>query len=282
MLKTTLPSSGSWTAKVDMVHSIMKFDHFLQHICPELGLNWRKYRRKGARRGVLNRMRDLKLSSFEEYIDHLRTHPEEGDRLPDIMHITVTRFYRDGECWEGLINILPNLIVHGKKPRVLSAGCCGGEEPYTIAILWKEVFEEDFGPIDILAVDMDEASLNRAQKAIYDKWSLRELPDAWCEKWFSPSKKRLRLSQQITSMVRFEQGHLFHAPPPGPFDLILCRYLFFTYFIDDLRFHAAHNWWQALRSGGALMIGKKEGLGPRELKLFTPCPEAPCMYRKTE
>ena len=82
-------------------------------------------------------------------------------------------------------------------------------------------------------------------------------------------------------MVRFEHGHLFHAPPPGPFDLILCRYLFFTYFIDELRFRAAHNWWQALRSDGALMIGKKEGLGPRELELFTPFPDAQCLYRKT-
>lgn len=225
-------------------------------------------------------MGELSLTTFEEYIDYIRLHSEEGDRLPDIMHITVTRFYRDGICWESLIKMLPELIMHGKKPRVLSAGCCGGEEPYTIAILWKELFEERFGPIEIRAVDMDEASLERAQKAVYEKHSLRELPDAWREKWFTPSKKRLRLSQEVTRMVHFERGHLFHDPLNGPFDLILCRYLFFTYFIDDLRFRASHRLWEALSSDGALMIGEKEGLGPRDLELFTPCPEMRCLYRK--
>ena len=260
----------------------MKFDHFLQRICPELGLNWRKYRRKGARRGVLARMGELGLATFENYIDHIRLHSEEGDRLPDIMHITVTRFYRDGTCWEGLANILPELIVPERKPRVLSAGCCGGEEPYTVAILWKELFEERFGPIEILAVDMDGASLERAKKAIYDNFSLRELPDEWREKWFTSSGKRLRLSQEITRMVRFEQRHLFHDPLLEPFDLILCRYLFFTYFIGDLRFRAAHKLWEALNSGGALMIGEKEGVGIRELELFKPYPDVRCLYRKIE
>lgn len=261
---------------------IMKFDHFLQHICPELGLNWRKYRRKGARRGILARMTTLGLATFEDYIDHIRLHPEEGDRLPDLMHITVTRFHRDRLCWEELARIMPELVAPERKPRVLSAGCCGGEEPYTLAIVWKELFEERFGPIEILAVDMDEASLERAHQAIYDKWSLRELPDEWREKWFIPSRRRFRLSQKITRMVRFEHGHLLNDPLSGPFDLILCRNLFFTYFIGDRRFQASLRLWEALRPNGALMIGEKEGLGPRELKIFKHWSGVRCFFQKIE
>jgi len=260
----------------------MKYDHFLRHICPELGLNWRKYRRKGARRAVLARMAELGFASFEDYVDYIRLHLEEGEYLPDIMHITVTRFHRDGLCWEGLARVLPELAAPGRKLRVLSAGCCGGEEPYTMAIAWKEFFEDRFGPVEILAVDMDEASLERARKAVYDKRSLRELPDAWRDKWFTSLGRRSRLSPEIARMVLFDQGHLLHDPLSGPFDLILCRNLFFTYFTDDRRFRAALRLWEALRPGGALMVGEKEGLGPRELEIFKPWPGARCFFRKTE
>lgn len=261
---------------------IMKFDHFLQHICPELGLNWRKYRRKGARRGVLSRMTELSIATFEDYIDYIRLHPEEGTLLPDIMHITVTRFHRDRLCWEELTKILPELIDPERTTRILSAGCCGGEEPYTMAIVWKELFEDRFGSIEILAIDIDEPSLKRAHDAIYDKWSLRELPEQWREKWFIKSGKRFRVSKEITRMVHFEHAHLIHDPLHGPFDLILCRNLFFTYFIKERRFQATRRLWEALKSGGALMIGEKEGLGPKELELFKPWPQVRCVFQKKD
>jgi len=225
-------------------------------------------------------MTELGIASFESYADHIRLHPEEGERLPDIMHITVTRFYRDATCWEGLGRVMPGLAASGRKVRFLSAGCCGGEEPYTLAIAWKELFEERFGPADILAVDMDEAGLERARKAVYDKRSLRELPDAWRERWFIASGRRLHLSPEIMSMVRFERLHLVNDALPGSFDLIMCRNLFFTYFTEDRRFRAALVLWEALRPGGALMIGEKEGLGPRELDIFTPWPGARCFFRR--
>jgi len=262
--------------------SIMKYDHFLQHICPGLGLNWRKYRRKGARRGVIVRMAKFALTSFEDYADYIRLHPEEGERLPDIMHITVTRFYRDRMCWEELARVLPELVAPGRMFRVLSAGCCGGEEPYTMAIVWKELFEERFGQVKIQAMDMDVPSLERARKAVYDKRSLRELPDAWREKWFTSSGRQLHLSREIIRMVRFTQGHLVHDPLSGPFDLILCRNVFFTYFTGDRRFRAAFKLWEALCPGGALMIGENEGLSPRELEIFKPWPTKRCFFRKAK
>lgn len=227
-------------------------------------------------------MAKLRLATFEDYIDYIRLNPEEGNLLPDIMHITVTRFHRDRLCWAELIKVLPELVVSGRTTRVLSAGCCGGEEPYTMAIIWKELFEARFGSIEILAVDMDEPSLERAHKAIYDKWSLRELPDLWREKWFIKSGKRFRVCEEITDMVRFELGHLIHDPLHGPFDLILCRNLFFTYFTRDRRFQAALRLWEALRFSGALMIGEKEGLSPRELELFKPWPDMRCLFQKVE
>lgn len=261
--------------------SAMKYDHFLQHVCPELGLNWRKYRRKGARRGVLARMAELGLASFEEYAALIRLQPEEGERLPDIMHITVTRFHRDAMCWGELARVLPELATPGRTFRVLSAGCCGGEEPYTMAMAWRELFEERFGQVEILAVDMDRPSLERARKAVYDKRSLRELPAGWREKWFTSSGRRFRLSSGVIRMVRFEHGHLIDDPLPGPFNLIMCRNLFFTYFTRDRRFQAALKLWGVLCPGGALMVGEKEGLGPRELEIFTPWPGARCFFRKT-
>jgi chemotaxis methyl-accepting protein methylase len=68
-------------------------------------------------------------------------------------------------------------------------------------------------------------------------------------------------------------------PLPAGLDLILCRYLAFTYYHGERRRLAGRRLWQALRPGGALMIGRKEGLGPAG-DLFTPWPEAPGVFRK--
>ena len=46
--------------------------------------------------------------------------------------------------------------------------------------------------------------------------------------------------------------------PSGPFDLILCRYLAFTYFAQDLQREVAANLRKRLVPGGFVVLGKRE------------------------
>jgi chemotaxis protein methyltransferase CheR len=57
-------------------------------------------------------------------------------------------------------------------------------------------------------------------------------------------------------------GHPDCAAGRGPFDLVLCRNLVFTYFDDSLQRELARRIAARMRPGAALVIGKHEQLPP--------------------
>jgi chemotaxis methyl-accepting protein methylase len=259
----------------------MTFDEFLKAACPPLDLEWRKYRRRAARHRVEARLLELGLDGFAGYLERLRCDPTEAAGLADRMRVTVSRFFRERQLWDGLFQAVLPTLLRERSPadplRLWSAGCCGGEEPYTLALQWQERFASR--PGEILATDIDAASLERARTAIYDVSSLREVPAILRRRYFHRQDHLWRLDGAIAGQVRFSLHNLMTDPPPTDIDLILCRYLAFTYYRGERRFFAARRLWQALRPGGALMLGRKEQLGSADA-LFTPWPEAPGVFRK--
>ncbi len=264
----------------------MDFDRFLRQICPPLDLDWRKYRRRAARHRVLRRMGELCLQEYDSYLELLKNDPEEANGLADLMRVTVSRFFRDRKCWFGMMeNVLPALLP-GKTTdntfRVWSAGCCGGEEPYTMAICWLEYLRPLFPgfTIDILATDIDDASLARARAGLYSAASLREAPPELFDRWFKRQNGMWLVDGRVKELVRFRKHNLMKDPPPDGIGLVLCRYLVFTYFRGDRLLAAARHLHEALRPGGALMTGRSEILDDPLTRLFEPWPAVGCAYRK--
>jgi chemotaxis protein methyltransferase CheR len=261
------------------------FDRFLRLACPGLDLEWRKYRRKGARKRVDARIRELGLAGYDEYLEHLRANPREAEGLAGLMLVTVSRFFRDRECWQELLHALsgPARAGAGRVLKALSAGSCGGEEPYSLAIAWRTFLQTRYpdSALEITAIDLDEPSLARAREAFYTERTLREMDPDLRDRWFRPEGSMLLLDPEIRRMVRFRRADLMRDDPGGPYDLVLCRYLFFTYFSGQRRLRAAERLHRALRPGGLLMIGAKEELNPSDMLLFSPVPGAGCLYART-
>ncbi|HEY6009412.1 MAG TPA: CheR family methyltransferase [Geobacteraceae bacterium] len=264
----------------------MTFDQFLREACPPLDLEWRKYRRRSARHRVDGRLRELGVDSYGDYLEILRSDPWEAAQLPDLMRVTVSRFFREGEAWqEAEERILPGLVAENPDAgRLLawSAGSCGGEEPFSLALLWLEYLLplHPAWSMEIIATDIDAASLQRARSALYRGESLREVPRGICERWFSREDAMWRLHGKARALVRFEERNLLTAPPPQGVDLLLCRYLAFTYYTGERLQAAAQRLWEALRPGGFLMIGAKEHLPEPALELFEPIPGSRVFCRR--
>jgi chemotaxis protein methyltransferase CheR len=239
------------------------FDRFLQKICPLLDLEWRKYRRRSARHRIEVRIKELGLNDYDSYLKRLEAEPSEAAGITDLMRVTVSRFFRDRTCW-------------------ISAGSCGGEEPYSVALMWLEYLQPLFPghTINILATDIDKASLERARKGIYRDGSIREIPSEILMRWFSRGNGLWRLDGRVKGLVRFEETNLMSEEPPSGMDLVLCRYLVFTYYLGKRRSEAAKRLWDALRPGGALMIGKKEALDFSSQQLFKQWLDVECIFRK--
>jgi chemotaxis protein methyltransferase CheR len=241
---------------------------FLQWALPHLGMRWagfRKVRRQVCKR-LGRRLTELGLSDLDAYRALLDRDPEEWARLEVLTHITISRFHRDRGTFAFLeAEVLPAL-ADGQRVgalRAWSAGCASGEEAYTLAIMWELGLAERFPTVTlrILATDVEETMLARARRGCYGASSLRELPERWRTAAFVSRGREFCLRDGFRECVTFARHDVLRAPPPGQgFDLVLCRNLAFTYFDDAGQRVAAAHLGRALRTGGALVLGRHETL----------------------
>lgn len=242
----------------------------LQWALPRLGLRWqgfRKVRRQVCRR-VSRRIADLELREAGAYRAHLEKHDDEWEVLAGLCRITISRFWRDRAVFEALRDkVLPEL---GPTVSAWSVGCASGEEPYSLVLAAAEARVA----IHVLATDVDPVLLERARRAVYPESSLRDLPPDLRARAFEDGCLR----PEYLEPVDFLQGDVRDDAPGGPFDLVLCRNLVFTYFADDLQCEVCGLVARSLRAGGALVVGAHEAL-PERLRGFAPWPGVRSVYR---
>lgn len=264
---------------------------FLQWALPELGRRWagyRKVRRQLCRR-ARRRAQALGLGSLADYRGHLERHPEEWQELDALTNITISRFYRDRGVFAFIQSeVLPALVERARDSgsrivRAWSAGCASGEEPYTLALIWELEIAPRAGGIalQILATDIEPAMLRRSREARYTLSSLRELPQSWREAAFIPEDGELALLPRFRRHVTVTGHDIRSEPPHGPFDLILCRYVAFTYFDEAGQRDTLRRLAQACRAGAALVIGTHEEL-PSEEPGFAPWAPRLGIFRRIE
>ncbi len=243
---------------------------FLRWCLPRLRLRWagfRKVRRTLCKR-VDRHVRRLGLADVGAYRAYLETTPAEWTHFDALCRIPISRFYRDRAVFDCLgADILPALAaaVPSGRLRAWSAGCASGEEPYGVMLLWRLRVEPRFPErgLEMLASDADPHMLERARRGLYALGSLKDLP-ADLVAGFEPVGDRFRLRDGLRADVTFELRDIRAALPTGPFDLVLCRNLVFTYFDDELQRATLRKLATRLRDGGALVIGKHEVLPDRD------------------
>ena len=259
---------------------------FLQWALPRLGRRWAGYRRvrRQVCRRARRRARELGLESLADYRRRLERDPHEWRALDALANITISRFRRDRGVFEFLeADVLPALArAAATSVRAWSAGCAGGEEAYTLAIAW-ELAPEPRPPLEILATDVEPAMLRRATAARYAPPSLRDLPPAWRAAAFAPDGDELVLRPRFRGLVTVARHDLRSEPPAGPFDLVLCRNVAFTYFDETGRRDALRRIADVMEPGAVLVVGAHERLpagepgfatAGRGVFLRTGCPSA--------
>jgi chemotaxis protein methyltransferase CheR len=235
--------------------------------CAELGLRAEGFRRVRGQvcKRVARRIAALGLDGLTAYRALVASAPGERAVLEGLCRVHVSRFYRDRAVFDALRDeILPALAAAaGPDPlRLWSAGCAAGEEPYTLALIARFALAPRFPalPIQIVATDPDADSLTRARRGDYPRSSLKELPRPWQEAAFEHRQGRAHLSEELRASVELRCQDLRTATPEGPFHLILCRNLAFTYFAPAVEEMVAALLTALLAPGGALLVGKDERL----------------------
>ena len=242
---------------------------FLQWALPQLELHWpgfRRVRRQVCKR-LAQRLRELGLGNFADYRARLEADPTEWRVLDECCHITISRFFRERSVFEILrTRVLPEIAARaereGRNALIWSAGCASGEEPYTIKILWDlEVTKA--GPavaLTMIASDVDTAMLARAREGCFRLTSLHELPAPLVEQAFERTGPLYCVKSKHRQGIDFLDQDLRSEMPRHRFDLILCRYVAFTYFAAPLQRKVMAGMLERLRLNGFFVIGAKERL----------------------
>lgn len=262
---------------------------FLQWALPRLGLSWAGYRkvRHQVCKRIARRLDELGLPDTGAYRSWLATHPDEWRVLEGLTPITLSRFYRDRDVFDYLRDaLLPELVRLAAQRaattlQALSLGCASGEEPYTLALLWRLGMRPPAGMrLHVLATDVNEAVLARARRGCYTSGSLACLPDSWIAQAFDRVDGEYCLRAAYREGVEFLRQDIREQLPHGTFDLVLCRNLAFTYFDGPAQRRVLAALRTRLKPGGALVIGRRERL-PAPVADLTPCAAVSGIFRKT-
>ena len=192
---------------------------------------------------------------------------DELGKLAEELTVGETYFFRHREQITAIAEVaLRDRIrarASSKRLRILSAGCATGEEPYTLAILAREVVTEPGWTVSIRGVDVNPAALERAVAGRFTPWSLRETPPEVQRAWFRVSGREVVLDDSVRAQVQFEQKNLASEDPelwqPSSYDIVLCRNVL-MYFAPEVARRIVVRIERALVPGGYLFLGHAETL----------------------
>jgi chemotaxis protein methyltransferase CheR len=218
---------------------------------------------------VLRRRLTQVGQSSTTYLHRLSTAPgpEECSALARELTVGETYFFRNRDQFHALADIaLPERMQANAATRrlhLLSAGCASGEEAYSLVIAARECIPDASWETVVSALDINPTALEKARRAHYSSWSLRETPAPIGSKYFRSVGRELVLDQTVREAVRFEEHNLALDNPElwraGSLDIIFCRNVI-MYFAPDQARALIARLAQALRPGGYLFLGSAESL----------------------
>ena len=241
----------------------------------QMGLHFPKDRWHDLARAMGSAARDLGFENTELSIESLIASPLKRSQIEILAsHLTVgeTYFFREKRSFEVLEeHILPGLIRLRKNSdrriRIWSAGCCTGEEPYSIALSVSKLIPDwKNWNITILATDINPRFLKKATDGVYGEWSFREASSWIKEKYFNKTRdNRFEILSSIKKMVRFFYLNLAEDAYPSlsndtnAMDIIFCRNVL-MYFMPERAKKVIQNFYRSLVDGGWLIVSPSETL----------------------
>ena len=229
--------------------------------------SWQGYKkvRKGVKKRIARHMQELDCQNIDGYMEKLENDQAIRLTCAHLLTVPISRFFRDRKCWEILRdNILPG-FMEKEELIIWSAGCAGGEEVYTIKIIW-EILSKKYPHLpflNLVATDLNPENLDRSRAGVYKPSSLKEVGQDFKDRFFhkGPSKKSVAVIPKLKNGIIWKVHDLLKGQPPkNEFDIIFLRNNILTYSLGDLKQAGFLNAVSALSETGILVIGSKERL----------------------
>ncbi|OGQ04102.1 MAG: hypothetical protein A2W61_00185 [Deltaproteobacteria bacterium RIFCSPLOWO2_01_44_7] len=223
----------------------------LEKLFKKTGYDLTGYRESTLERRVVRRLHATHSTDYPTYVQILENSPEECHFLLRDLTIRVTDFFRDWSEESLCEKIWPSLAKQNSV-KIWSAGCATGEETYSLALSFDRYLKQNSlgTPYEILGTDIDEASIQFAKKGEYPKEKLKDLDIS-----------------DVKNSVQFKKLDLVGETFPKDIDLVVCRNVL-IYFFKELQEKVLLKFYDSLKPGGFLWLGKAESLWGDSKKLF--------------
>jgi chemotaxis protein methyltransferase WspC len=226
---------------------------------------------------VAERMRALKMVDVPHYVEHLSHCAAEFSALVEEVVVSETWFFRGGKVFPFLVERVRRAAA--APFRILSAACCSGEEPYSLALALLESGVPRAKWM-LEAVDLSARNLAKARRGCYRESAFRETDDDMRRKYFHENDGEWELDAAVRKTVRFRSGNLLDErllEGEEQFNVIFVRNIL-IYLHAAARQRVLANLDRLLKPDGLLCVGHAEPLnlfddrfqatGPHEFFLF--------------
>ena len=274
-----------------MTISDSEFTRLRDLIYQRFGINLTEQKRSLLVGRLQKLMRQLNLSTFSAYFEHLDNDKTEAglSKLVDLISTNHTYFNREKDHFDYFSETaLPTVIDRLKKQnrkdlRIWCAGCSSGEEPYTLLMLMMEYLGAEYSSWDagILATDISDRALTVARRGVYATDRVLQLPEPLRRKYFTAAGQgEMAVVDKIKKEATFRRFNLMNTTFPfkKPFQMIFCRNVM-IYFDQPTREALVSRYHKHTEAEGYLFIGHSETLG-RSQTLYRYL--KPALYQKGE
>ncbi|MFQ5533695.1 MAG: CheR family methyltransferase [Sphingomonadales bacterium] len=203
---------------------------------------------------------------LDELVREIRTRRDER-LLRDVTEAMTTNesfFFRDAAPFDLFRDVvIPELLRTRDKSRKLRVWCAAastGQEPYSLAMILREMQHKLQGRrIEIIGTDLSAEVLQKARVGLYSQFEVqRGLPIQMMIKYFSQVGEMWQIDSSLRAMVRFEELNLLKDfSRLGKFDVIYCRNVL-IYFDHETKARVLDRIRKMMPGDGVLFLGAAE------------------------
>lgn len=217
------------------------------------------YKEPQMKRRIGNLVNRGKFDGYTAYFDHVVQDKDDFAAFIEYLTINVSEFFRTPEKFGKLeTDVIPDLLKRSPRLKIWSAGCSIGAEPYSLAIILKELTPGV--KHQILATDLDVEILVKARQGVYTENELKSMTPERRSRYFDRVEGgKFAVKDEIKRCIEFKRHNLLKDSFETGFDLILCRNVV-IYFTEEAKDQLYANFFRALKPGGILFVGATEAI----------------------
>lgn len=232
------------------------YEWFKNKIYNFIGINLSFYKERQMKRRIESLIKKNGYEGFGDYYIALTEDQNLLNEFVNYLTINVSEFYRNPPQWETLEKeVIPYILKRKVKPKIWSAACSTGEEPYTLVMILSKFFP--LSEIKIIASDIDKDALNKAKQGVYIKKSLENLPENYKRRFFTEKDELYYIKDEVKNCVEFIYHDLLKDTYPKDLDLIVCRNVL-IYFTEEAKEMIYYKFNRSLVLNGILFVGSTE------------------------